>query len=289
MKTQRASKGFVVDRKRLSMQVSPLAQSYKQVKRSGHSPYQILCMGEDPEMSRNANTQGTREAVNYFQTSTQRITDYYVSKINHKNELHFKVRRSNQDYKKAEKVNDRLRLGALNHHQEAARTENSRRDFEPSSGGSRAGLSAGQQNYVKSANGGAVSAYIGTRDPQSKTGQNFFNRRYMFSQLSPSSTQEQLPNTAQNLNVQSDRDEATFYTSHSFMRPEEPFGHPKQMDQSALSIKKPNLDCLLNNDYTTAFSWRFSSGPATASQMQKRNLAVQTQPYHQQRRLNLVE
>ena len=36
------------------------------------------------------------------------------------------------------------------------------------------------------------------------------------------------------------------------------------MDQSMLSIKKPNLDCIINNDYASTFSWRYNSGLSTS-------------------------
>ena len=78
-------------------------------------------------------------------------------------------------------------------------------------------------NYT---NGGTNSAYTHENRKLSvepnKSGQQFFNRRYMFSQLSPSSTQEQLPKTTNNFNnqnfqaqVQSEGEE-TFFLASSF-------------------------------------------------------------------------
>ena len=126
-------------------------------------------MGEDS----NSNTQ---ESMNYFPSSSKQLTDYYLQKINHKNEVHFKIRRNNEDYRKVERnVNDRLRLGSLNNYQEVqfANTEDSN--------SSRAGALGHKSSYLNNANGTNSYSYENREAPTSVSGQQFFNRRHMFS------------------------------------------------------------------------------------------------------------
>ena len=74
--------------------VSPLAQSYKDQCKKHRSIYNFY-LGDESNSS--------EQSMNYLEMNTQKLTDNYLQKINHKNKLHFKIQQNNENYRRVEK------------------------------------------------------------------------------------------------------------------------------------------------------------------------------------------